>query len=125
MNQNRELLDIIAAAAADKKALEIEAIDVSGLTSVADCFMICTGTSAPHLKAICDAIEQAAEQKLSISARHIEGYNQGDWILIDYGEIIVHIFLAEMRRFYSLECLWNTAKKIDLSHIIGKIEAGV
>lgn len=96
----------------DKKAIDVVALNVEGLTILADSFIICTGTSTPHLKAMADELIE----KLKDEFIRIEGYQSGNWLLLDFGDVIVHIFNAETRKFYSLEWLWADAKQIDTAH---------
>jgi ribosome-associated protein len=104
----------VAEAALDKKAADLVALDVSELTSYADTFVIATGTSDRHARAIADAIREASivrgEKPLGV-----EGYEEGRWVLIDLGDVIVHVFQAEVRAAYDLERLWSDAQSIDLS----------
>lgn len=101
----------------DKKALEIKALYVGELTTVADYFVIASGTSTTHVKSLCDEILEKLEEE-GISVNHIEGYNSATWILMDYGNIVVHIFTKDERNFYSLERLWGDAKEIVLDNPI-------
>jgi len=101
----------------DKKALEIKALYVGELTTVADYFVIASGTSTTHVKSLCDEVlERLAEEGVTVN--HIEGYNSATWILMDYGSIVVHIFTKDDRNFYSLERLWGDAKEIVLDNVI-------
>lgn len=93
-------------AALDKKAEEFTALDVSGRTILADTFAVVTGRSKVQTRAIADAVLEAAETEGHKAAR-VEGYNDGQWILIDLGHVIVHIFTPEQRSFYNLERLWS------------------
>lgn len=104
----------IAQAMYDKKAKDIIALDISGITSLGDYFVICSCTSDAQLRACTDEIEEKMSE-IGIEATHKEGYNSGNWILMDYGDIIVHIMLEETREFYSLERLWTDAKQISLN----------
>ncbi|AGB18749.1 ribosome silencing factor [Thermoanaerobacterium thermosaccharolyticum] len=95
----------------DKKALELKALFVGELTTVADYFVIASGTSTTHVKSLCDEVlERLAEEGVTVN--HIEGYNSATWILMDYGSIVVHIFTKDERNFYSLERLWGDAKGV-------------
>ena len=98
----------IAEAALSKKAERLVALDVSGLTSIADVFVIATGTSDRHTRAIADAVLEEASRR----GQHplgVEGYDDGRWLLIDLDDVIVHVFLAEVRDLYDLERLWSDA----------------
>lgn len=89
-----------------KKAKDIEVINIRGVSTLADFFIICSGTSTTHIKAIADEVGEkaAAIGKMHL---HLEGYNTARWILLDYGDIVVHIFHEEDRSFYNLERLWS------------------
>lgn len=102
---------LAAHAASEKKAREIRVLDIQGISSVADYFVICTGTSQTHVRAIADSVEKAvAEQGLAI--HHMEGYQNGRWILLDFGDLVVHVMQEEERAFYNLERLWGDAKEV-------------
>jgi ribosome-associated protein len=98
----------IAEAAQSKKAERLVALDVSALTSIADVFVIATGTSDRHARAIADAILEAAAKR-GQRVLGVEGYDDGRWVLIDLDDVIVHVFLAEVREAYDLERLWSDA----------------
>ena len=102
-----ELVREIVAAAHDKKAFEITALDVSGLTSFTDVFVLCSTSSERHLDAV--AMEIRKRLKSRRKPLHIEGARGGQWILIDFAEVIVHVFTEERRAYYNLEGLWGDA----------------
>ena len=106
-------VSIVAQAMYDKKAKNIIALDISEITSLGDYFVICSCSSDAQLRACCDEIEEKMSE-IGIEPTHKEGYSGGTWILMDYGDIIVHIMLEETREFYSLERLWTDAKEITL-----------
>ena len=95
----------------DKNGDDIEVIDVTEMTSIANYFVIASGNSERQVKAIADNIEYEA-QKLEIFPKGIEGQREGRWILLDYFDVIVHVFHAEEREFYSLEKLWKDSAVI-------------
>ena len=95
---------------ADKKAKNIEIIDLEGKTILADRFVIATGTSVTHVKALAGEVEEMMKNNHQIMPDHIEGYHSGRWILLDYGDVVVHVFHAEERDFYSLEKLWRASR---------------
>ena len=95
----------------EKKAQGIIVLDISKLTFIAEYFVICTGINERQLQTIADETK-AKLKKCSIQNIGIEGYNEAKWILMDYGDVIVHLFSKEMRSFYELELLWGDAPKI-------------
>jgi ribosome-associated protein len=104
MEQAREY----AAAALDRKAEQVLALDVSALTSFTDAFLIATGSSDQHVKAVADAVVERAAA-LGREPLGVEGYEGGEWVLIDLDDVIVHVFQAEKRDHYDLERLWADA----------------
>ena len=112
-----ETLDIVKTAVAaleDKKAEDITVIDITGVSSIADYFIIANGTNQNQLTAMQDAVDEAM-YKAGLHAKQIEGNNQSTWILMDYQDIIVHLFSKEDRLFYDLERIWKDGKVIELS----------
>jgi ribosome-associated protein len=109
-----EQVMVAARAAEEKKALGVVVLKLSAITEFTDYFVICAGNSTRQTQAIADAVIE--ELKL-IKARplHTEGYNNAEWILIDYGAFVVHIFTEESRSFYDLERLWRDAEKVVIS----------
>jgi len=95
----------------EKKAQDIVVLDISKLTFIAEYFVICTGINERQLQTIADETK-AKLKKRSIQNIGIEGYNEAKWILMDYGDVIVHLFSKEMRSFYELELLWGDAPKV-------------
>lgn len=111
-----ELLDIVKKAVSaleDKKAEDITVIDISGVSSIADYFIIANGSNANQLAAMKDAVDEAF-YKNGMNAKQIEGNNNSTWILIDYNDVIVHLFDKEDRLFYDLERIWKDGKVIEL-----------
>lgn len=94
-----------------KKAVDIEILSLKGISSLADYFVIATATSTTHMNALVDYVEEALE-KSALFVRHKEGKPLGGWMLLDYGDIVVHVFSHEMRAYYALERIWNDAKQI-------------
>jgi len=92
-----------------KKAIDINSIGIGHLTILADYFVICTGTSLVHIKTLADELEEKMEEA-GIRCAHREGFNNAKWILMDYGEVIVHIFHESERQYYNLERLWADGK---------------
>lgn len=110
-----EKLKAILKALDDKKALDVQLLKVTDLTIIADYFVLATGTSNIHVRALADEIEYQLEQQ-GIKPRNIEGRTTG-WILLDYHDIIVHVFLQPERERYALEKLWGDAQTVDISEI--------
>lgn len=98
------LAKVIADALDGKKAVDVQTLEVSGQTVLADYFVLATGTSSTHVTALADEVEYKVKEELGVIPSHIEG--KTSWILLDYGTVIVHIFTAEAREFYNLEKLW-------------------
>jgi len=105
---------LLAAEAADsKKAFDILVLDLRGLTSIADYFVICSAGSTPQVAAITDSIEHALAQE-GCRPSHIEGVSSSTWVLMDFGDVVVHIFDEHTRSYFSLERLWGDAPTIPL-----------
>ncbi len=102
-----------ATVAEGKKAKDVIILDIHGLTTIADYFLICSGESTRQVKAIADAIEEALSKKRSFPS-HIEGLKEAKWVLMDYGNLIVHIFDRETRHYYELERLWGDASLVEI-----------
>jgi len=114
--QSADLADVhaICEAAYDRKADNVVALDLSTISSIADTFVLATGTSDRHVKAIADSVRQAT-QRLGIRPLGTEGYEEARWILIDFGQTIVHIFQQETREHYDLERLWSDAPQLEIA----------
>ena len=115
---SKELVGVIVNALDDKKAVNIEVIDISGVSQLGDYFVICSGTSSTHVKALADEVEFKAGGRERDVAFHKEGYGSASWILLDYRDVIVHIFYGETRDFYNLEHLWTDGVKVDVAEFI-------
>lgn len=100
-----------------KKGLDIKVIEISDISVLADYMVIATGTSSTQVKALADAVEAKLDE-MGVSVSHIEGYRSNTWILLDYVDVIVHVFNDEAREFYDLERLWQDGKVIDISDVI-------
>lgn len=111
-----ELLNNIVKTLDSKKAVDIKALEITELTAIADYFVIATGTSGTHIRALANEVDDALS-KLGVNPKNIEGKSTG-WILIDYGTVVVHVFTPDQRELYSLEHLWGDAKEYDISTII-------
>jgi len=102
-----------ARAAEEKKAQDMLVLRLSAITEFTDYFIICSGNSTRQTQAIADAVTEELK-KLKTRPMHTEGYNNGEWILIDYGAFVVHIFTEQSRRFYDLERLWRDAERVEI-----------
>ena len=100
------LVEKMAGILKEKKAKDIDIMDVSNLTILADYFIICSGTSIIHIKTLADELDLKLKEA-GVFFHHVEGYESARWILMDYGNVVVHIFHEEERKFYSLERLWS------------------
>lgn len=113
MEQTLEMVQIIHDALADKKGEDIKVLDISEVSIVADYFVITSGTSNSQVSALVDNVQE----KILLSGHHVkrqEGNNSGTWVLLDYGDVIVHIFEHESRSFYNLERIWSDGKVVNL-----------
>lgn len=97
-------------AAQNKKALDLDILNLEGFCAFTDYFMVCSGTSARHTQAICDGILEDLK-KTGLTPTHVEGYTQAEWILLDYLQFVVHIFSERARHFYDLTRLWKSASR--------------
>jgi ribosome-associated protein len=107
LNPTRTILDAIIEKALEKKASDLIVLNVKSLTSITDYFLICSASTEPQIKAICDNIRKGTPHK----PFHIEGYEKLSWVLLDYIDIIVHVFKTEERKYYNIEKLWADAPK--------------
>ena len=110
----RQLLQYAVASLDRHKGEDLLALKVSGVTSIAEYFLLATGTSATNVRSLSDYVEQELAQKGKFPLR-AEGYRTGDWITLDYGDVLVHIFRREVREFYDLERLWIDAETVDIT----------
>jgi ribosome-associated protein len=114
----RELMEAVVRIADAKKAREITALEVTERTTLADYFLMMTGTSTTHIRALGDEIEFQLKQR-GVMPHHVEGITSS-WVLLDYGTVVVNIFLSEAREMYALERLWGDALPVDLTNLIMK-----
>ena len=101
----------------EKKGMDIKLLRIEKVSSLADYFLICTGTSNTHVKTLCDYAEYSMEQ-MGETMLGREGHRGNSWELLDYGSVVVHVFTDEARKFYDLERLWADAEVVDLSGIV-------
>jgi ribosome-associated protein len=107
-------LRVAIAAAQEKQAAEITLLDFQGLGAFTDGFLLCTGFSARQVDAICEEIEQQLA-KIGIRLQHREGKGDAEWMLLDFGNFLVHVFTERARHYYDLERLWRAARRIDFT----------
>ena len=119
MLPSRELAEIAVKALDSKKGKEIRLIRIDKITTLAEYFVICTGTSNTQINALCDAVEKELTEK-GEEPLHREGYRGGTWVLMDFGSLVVHVFTAEARKFYDLERLWQDGHQVNLSSVLGE-----
>jgi ribosome-associated protein len=112
-----DALKIAVKAADDKKAHDMVAMDIAQIASFASYFLICTGDSSRQIQAIADEIEEKLKV-VGIRPSHVEGYQNAEWILMDYSDFVVHIFSKDARFYYDLERLWRDGKKMDTDAMI-------
>lgn len=112
--QDLPIAPITAALAAEsKKALDIRILDLRGISSFTDYFVVCSGANARQIQAIADEVEEALARR-GERALGVEGYDRAEWVLADYGDFVVHVFSQAARQFYDLERLWRNAKEVPL-----------
>jgi ribosome-associated protein len=114
-------LALTAARVADEtRAGDVRVLDLRGLTEMFDYFVVATGASSRQLHAIADEIEKVVKTELHDRKRGSEGYEEGRWIVLDYGDVMVHLFDAEAREYWDLEQLWSGAKAVPLPAGVGR-----
>jgi ribosome-associated protein len=101
-----EKLSVVKSALGDRKAEDIEELDLRGRTIIADYFVVASGTSNVHIRSIADGVIEKMKKR-GIRPDRIEGYQEAKWVLVDYGDVIVHVFAMEERSFYDIESLWR------------------
>lgn len=109
-----ENLQLAIKCAADKKAVNMVALDLRPVASFTEFFVVCSGTNQRQVQAIADEISEQLKKQLRQSPVRVEGYNAAEWLLMDYGDFVIHIFDKEARDFYDLERLWRDATKVEL-----------
>ncbi|MBO4468258.1 MAG: ribosome silencing factor [Clostridia bacterium] len=111
-----KIIDIVANALNDKKAIDINVIGVEDLTVLTEYFVIATATSSTHVRSLADEVEDKLSEN-GVTPDHIEGRSTG-WLVLDYGSVIVHIFTKDQREFYNLDKIWSDGKLLDLDNIL-------
>lgn len=112
MTDLKKVVRTAAEALLDKKADDLRIIKVDKVTNLAEYFIVCSGTSSTRIKTLADFVEVTLEEKYGEKPLHREGYIEGNWVLIDYGVIIVHVFNSKTREYYALEKLWEKGENI-------------
>jgi len=120
LNPN-EVAELVVVALDSKKAREIKLLRTSEITILADYFVICTAGSTTQLKTLSDEVEKSLKKHGELALRR-EGHRSGGWVLIDFGCVVVHLFLQEERDFYTLERLWGDADDVDISSMIARFD---
>ncbi|MBR1419587.1 MAG: ribosome silencing factor [Selenomonadaceae bacterium] len=108
MKDPTEICKIACHAASEKKARDIVVLDMREISLQADFFVICSANTATQVRAIVDNIEEKLEES-EVKLSHREGYQSGEWVLLDFGDVVAHVFKTDAREFYSLEKLWSDA----------------
>jgi ribosome-associated protein len=109
---------VAAAAASAKKGEDIIALDVGDIISITDAFVITSGTNPRQVRTIVDEVERAMKEHASVPPTSVEGLDDATWVLLDYGDFVVHVFLDETRSYYELERLWADAPRIDWEALV-------
>lgn len=112
-----DALKIALKAADDKKGRDLVALDISEIASFASYFLLCTGDSSRQIQAIADEVEQRLRER-GIRPSHVEGYRNAEWILMDYIDLVVHVFSKSARAYYDLERLWRDGRKLDVEDLL-------
>ena len=114
----KEIAELIVKTLDGKMAHDLKLLRTTDVTVLADYFVICTATSTTQIKTLADEVEAVLEAH-GENKLHREGYRSGGWVLIDFGCVVVHLFMEETRQFYNLEHLWSDAEEVELSSLIG------
>ena len=117
-----KLLKLCEEIAYDRKAENIIRLDLSEVSAVSDYFILCTATSEPHIRAVAERLQRGVLEKLKVKPVHVDGSPESGWIIVDFGNVMVHVMTAAARELYQLEALWNDAPKVDA---VKRIEAAL
>ena len=115
----QQMAEKIVEVLANKIGRNIKLLKIDAITVLADYFVICTANSTTQIKTLCDEVEKVMEEN-GERVIHREGYRAGGWVILDYGCVVVHVFMEETREFYGLERLWADATDVDISSIVGE-----
>jgi ribosome-associated protein len=113
MSDTKRMAELAVQALEDKKATDLSLIDISEISVLADYFLIATGSNKSQLQAMSENVEETLE-KAGFPARQIEGYRTANWILMDFGDLVVHLFDPENREFYGLDRIWRDGKQLPI-----------
>ncbi len=116
---DREMIGVAVKILDEKKGKDIKVLNIADQTTLAEYFIICNGTSNTQVNALADAVEDAMS-KHGEEPHHVEGHRGGQWVLLDYSSVVIHVFTNEAREFYSLERLWSDAIQIDISQYLNQ-----
>ena len=116
MADSKEMLKVIIDALQDKKAEDIRVIDISNVSVIADYFVIASGSNTNQIQAMVDNVEEEMF-KTGFDDPKVEGYNTASWILLDYNDVIVHVFSEDDRAFYNIERIWRDGKEVDINSL--------
>lgn len=117
MNEN-QLLSLAINTVDDKRAEQIVALDMRGISPIADYVVVCHGNSEKQVQAIAFELKKVAQEK-GIEIQRLEGYDQARWVLLDLGDVVVHVFHKEDRLYYNLEKLWGDAPTVEIEKVLG------
>ena len=120
MKEPKEMALLAAKALSDKKGREIQVLEIGELTTLADYFVIATGSSNTQINSLVDYVENVMAEEAEEHPLHREGYRGGTWVLMDFGSLVVHVFTAEARKFYDLERLWQDGHQVNLAAVLGE-----
>jgi len=114
LTESTRMAQLAALSADDKKGLDVKILDIRALTTVADHFIVCSGTNVTHVRAIADYVEEQVSSQ-GLALHHSEGYQNGRWVLLDFVDIVVHVMHQEEREFYNLDRLWGDAQQVEFN----------
>ena len=106
--------------AIDNTAQDVVILDLRGVSDMTDFFVIASGTNVRQVQAVADAVQELLRKQLSVKPARVEGYNTAEWVLLDYGDFVVHVFNVETRRFYDLERLWRDVPRVEWQAAVGR-----
>ncbi len=117
------IVNIAVQAAENKKAMDVTVLDIKAVSIIADYFIICGGRTNTQVQAIVENIQEILKKEGLIALRR-EGFREANWVLLDYGDVIIHVFLGAERQFYNLERLWGDARVVDVPVELPAISCG-